>query len=259
MALQFEQAYYSIKDRIRSRLPLGFWLWMVKIKNGLCGAMGNLCAWGNFKAQWYRADNFARYQPLPWIGKHSFKRDTSTLQRWDAIQKEILEKGGSAMDIGCNLGYFVLSLAESGFYVIGIDMSPGYRVISEYVQKKAGLDNATFCSMILTPENISSLPKVDVVIFLSVWHHWIKAYGIDEARLMFRTLWDKTNHTLFFESGEDKEIKLLDIRIPISEWIQGELEQICIGGKIKPLGTFDRGTHKKGHQNRTLYAIKRNA
>ena len=33
------------------------------------------------------------------------------------------------MDIGCNLGYFVLSMAERGLYAIGIDMSPGYRVI----------------------------------------------------------------------------------------------------------------------------------
>jgi len=257
MSFQFEHFYHSMKDRIRSRLPIELWMWIVKIKNGLCDAVGSLCEWGNFKAQWYRADNFARYQPLPWIGKHSFKRDVSTIQRWDAIQNEIPENGGSALDIGCNLGYFVLSMAERGFYVVGIDMSPGYRVISEYVQKKAGLDNATFCSMRLTPENISSLPKVDIVIFLSVWHHWIRAFGIDKARLMFRTLWDKTNHTLFFESGEDKEIKDLDLRIPISEWLRGELKQICSNGIVKPLGSFDRGTHKKRRQNRTLYAIKK--
>ncbi|MBN2059279.1 MAG: DUF1698 domain-containing protein [Deltaproteobacteria bacterium] len=257
MTFQYEQAYHSMKDRIRSSLPHEFWMGMVKIKNGFCGMMGDLCEWGNFKAQWYKADNFARYQPLPWIGKRSFKRDISTIQRWEAIRKEIPAEGGSAMDIGCNLGFFVLSMAERGFYVIGIDMSPGYRVISEYVQKKAGLSNAAFSSMELTPENISSLPNVDVVIFLSIWHHWIRAYGIERARLMFHILWEKTNHTLFFESGEDKEIKDLDIKVPPSEWIQAELEKVCPGGRVKLLGAFDKGAHKKMRQSRTLYAVKK--
>ena len=257
MTFQLEKTYRSGKDRIRSCLPQGLWMGMVGCKNALCGVAARLCAWGHFKAQWVRADNFARYQPLPWIGKHSFKRDASTLQRWRAIEVEIPAEGGSAMDIGCNLGFFVLSLAEKGFYAIGIDMSPGYRVISEYVQNRAGLRSAAFTSMALTPENIGSLPRVDVVIFLSVWHHWIKAFGIDRARDMFRTLWEKTGHTLFFESGEDKEVKLLDIEGPLSEWMQGELERICPEGRIKVLGSFDKGTHKRRARSRTLYAVKR--
>ena len=231
---------------------------MVGAKNGLCLAMEVVSEWVNFKAQWFKAHNFAKYQPLPWIGKVSVKRDESTIARWEAIKREITIQKGSAMDIGCNLGFFVLSLAEMGFYAIGIDMDHSFKVISQYVQKKKGLGNSAFSTMKTTPDNIETLPAVDIVIFLSVWHHWIKAFGHEQAREMFKTLWKKTNQTLFFESGEDSEIKRLGIKEEPMVWLKRELREICDGGSIRVLGTFDKGAHKKKRQDRTLFAITRN-
>jgi len=225
------------------------------MKNYLCEKLESVCEWGNFKAQWLKAENFARYQPLPWIGMKSFKRDDSTFQRWEAIKNEIKIKNGSAIDIGSNLGFFTLRMSEMGFYAIGIDMQHGFKVISEYVQKKAGIGNAAFSTMKLTPNNVASLPHVDVMIFLSVWHHWIKHFGYDDAKRMFKILWNKTNHIMFFESGEDSEIKRLNIKEEPSTWIKKELETICVGGTIKILGAFDKGAHKKKRKTRTLFAV----
>lgn len=249
--------YSEFKTRCRRILPHSMWMGMVSAKNGVCLAMEVASEWVDFKAQWFKAHNFAKYQPLPWIGKGSDKRGESTIARWDAIKREITIQNGSAMDIGCNLGFFVLSLAEMGFYAIGIDMDHSFKVISQYVQKKTGSGNSAFSTMQMTPDNIGTLPAVDIVIFLSVWHHWIKAFGYEKAKDMFKTLWKKTNHTLFFESGEDSEVKRLGINEEPVMWLKREIGEICEGGSIKALGTFDKGTHKKKRQDRTLFAITR--
>jgi len=41
---------------------------------------------------------------LPWIGLSTRKRDASTLQRGEVIEKYIGIDSGSVMDIGSNLG-----------------------------------------------------------------------------------------------------------------------------------------------------------
>ena len=216
---------------------------MAEMKNALCRGLETVFEWCNFKVQWFKAGAFAHYQPLPWIGKKSFIKDEYTLGRWEAIKGEIRIKNGSVLDIGCNLGFFSLSLSELGFYALGIDMQHEFKVISEYAQKRAGLGNAAFSTMIITPDNVSSLPSVDIILFLSVWHHWIKRFGHEQAREMFKTLWKKTGHVLF-----------IDIKEEVSELMMKELEGICAGGTFKRLGGFDKG-EKKGIKERTLFAI----
>ena len=213
---------------------------MTDLKNFLCGVLETVLEWCNFRVQWFKAGRFAHYQPMPWIGKRSFIKDEYTLGRWEAIRKEIKIKSGSVLDIGCNLGFFSLSLAEMGFYSIGIDMQHEFRVISEYAQKKAGIGNAAFSTMILSPDNISSLPTFDIVIFLSVWHHWIKRFGHERGMEMFRSIWEKTNHVLFIDIKEEALIN--------------EMKNICAGGSIKELGNFDKGVKRKGKE-RILFAV----
>lgn len=236
------ELYRDFKSTARKWVPMKIWLKMTEVKNFLCGGLETVCEWCNFRVQWFKAGRFAHYQPLPWIGKRSFINDEYTLGRWEAIRKEIKIKNGSVLDIGCNVGFFSLSLAQMGFYSIGIDMQHEFRVISEYAQKKAGIGNAAFSTTVLAPDNISSLPTVDIVIFLSVWHHWIKRFGHDRAREMLRSIWEKTNHVLFIDIKEEVLIN--------------ELEDICAGGSIKRLGNFDKGVRKKGKE-RTLFAVSK--
>jgi len=245
MAESVGELYRDFKSTVRQLVPMKIWLKMAEMKNYLCGGLETLCEWCNFRVQWLKAGTFAHYQPLPWIGKRSFIKDEYTLGRWEAIKKEIKIKNGSVLDIGSNLGFFVLSLSEMGFYSIGIDMQHGFRVISEYAQKKAGIGNAAFSTMELTPDNISSLPTVDIILFLSVWHHWTKSFGHDQAREMFKAIWGKTNHVMF-----------IDIKEEMSEKMIKELEDICAGGSIRILGGFDKGA-KKRKKERTLFAISK--
>ena len=211
--------YQIMKKIIKPIIPKFLFTFRNSMRIKLGKSLSNTCEIVNYKAQQMQEMKYKDYQPLPWINKTSYKRNHSTLSRWDAIEKEIKISGGSAMDIGCNLGFFVLSLAEKGFFTIGVDTQPGFKVYSEYAVKKADLHNAVFSTIEIAPDNIgspksskyysntsfpvNSLPTVDIVIFMSVWHHWINAYGFVKSKHMLRILWEKTNYALFFESGED--------------------------------------------------------
>ena len=64
------------------------------------------------------------YQPLPWIGINEGRRARGSMDRMVAIKKMLLQANipaGVALDIGCNCGYFSLSLAAIGYFVYGVD------------------------------------------------------------------------------------------------------------------------------------------
>jgi hypothetical protein len=227
------------------------------IKRGLSSGMSDSGEWLIYNAQRFSPYKFRAYQPMPWIGLKTRKRDESTLQRWQAIEQNLGLESGTAMDIGSNLGHFVLRLAEKGFYSIGIDMAYGNIKIAQHAQRKAGIENAAFSIMTVTPDNVHCLPAVDVLVFFSVWHHWIVAYGHEKALDMLRVIWEKTRHVMFFETGEDMEIQQLKITEKPADWARAQLQQACPDATIKVIGEFDRGAHKEIRQTRTLFAIYR--
>jgi SAM-dependent methyltransferase len=227
------------------------------IKRGLSSGMSATGEWLIYNAQRFSPYKFRAYQPMPWIGLKTRKRDASTLQRWQAIEKNLGTGAGTALDIGSNLGHFVLRLAEKGFYSIGIDMAYGNVKVAQYAQRKAGIENAAFSVMAVTPDNVDRLPAVDVVVFFSVWHHWIVAYGHENALAMLGTIWQKTRRVMFFETGEDSEIRLLKITGKPADWVRSQLELACPGATIQVIGEFDRGAHQKIRQTRTLFAVYR--
>jgi 2-polyprenyl-3-methyl-5-hydroxy-6-metoxy-1,4-benzoquinol methylase len=65
-----------------------------------------------------------KYQPLPFVGIQTAKRAAGSESRLSAITS-FLDKqgidGGSAVDYGCNVGYFSLSLCRQGFFVYGVE------------------------------------------------------------------------------------------------------------------------------------------
>lgn len=226
-------------------------------KHGLSSGMSASGEWLIYNAQRFSPYKFRAYQPMPWIGLKTRKRDESTRQRWRAIEQNLGIDAGTALDIGSNLGYFVLRLAEQGFYRIGIDMAYGNVKIAQYAQRKAGIENAAFSVMAVTPDNIEILPAVDVVVFFSVWHHWIAAYGLESALRMLSITWRKTRHVMFFETGEDTEIQRFGITGKPADWVRSQLALTCTDATIRVIGEFDRGAHQKIRQTRTLFTVYR--
>ena len=197
------------------------------------------------------------YQPVPWLGTKSSKREKSTFDRWQAIHEDLSLEKGTMVDIGCNVGFFTMKFAEKGFFSLGIDGDSENIYVANLARQVGKVDQSAFMNCFLTPDNVTDLPDVDVITFFSVWHHWIGLYGLDKARAMLAVLWSKTKHSLYFEGGEDTEIDILGVNTKPQDWILEELRAVCQDAEISILGRFDSGTHKKlGH--RTLIVLKKN-
>lgn len=93
--------------------------------------------------------------------------------KWDDIKKSIPRnlEGWTALDIGCNAGFYSFELAKRGATVLGIDLDPHYLRQARWAAKEMGLaDKVTFKQM-----QVYDLAKLkrnfDLVIFMGVFYH----------------------------------------------------------------------------------------
>ncbi len=111
----------------------------------------------------------------------------------------------SVIDVGCNQGYFLFRMAP--YASIGIGIEKAYNEVM-YARALAGtrrINNLVFMSYSVTPDNIRSFPSMDVVIFLSVFHHWVRDFGENEAKVMLKELAQKSRKYFIFETGQYEE------------------------------------------------------
>ncbi len=147
------------------------------------------------------------YQPDPFGSIPPVTSTTRQSQdRFDAIQAFLPNGPISIIDVGCNDGYFVLKLATQGGICIGIDQDRNSIMIGQARAAINGVPNALFANLTITPENAANLPRVDVVICLSVFHHWVRHFGIERANIVLDELGGKAGKVLVFETGQPNEI-----------------------------------------------------
>ncbi len=53
-------------------------------------------------------------------------------------------------------------------------------------------------------ETVDLLPESDITLCLSVWHHWVRRYGVEDATYILQAIVNKTRHLVFFDSGEEE-------------------------------------------------------
>lgn len=148
----------------------------------------------------HRRTERVNYQPLPWIGMEEARRRDGTVERWAMIEPHI-QAASSVLDVGCNVGYFVLKCAEKGCLAWGVDKSLPCHLVARHAGLKANLPNAQFVRWEVTPDNACALPYFDVVFFMSVFHHWCKGHGFAAARAGLGTLLAR-GRRVFFEMGQ---------------------------------------------------------
>ncbi len=110
----------------------------------------------------------------------------------------------SVLDIGCNLGDLTAWCARRGLWAVGIDSSVA--LIEDARQRHGQVTNCAFMHQRIGPGDISRLPEFDVVLLLSVHHHWLMEHGPDTAGGMLRDLAGRTRRTLIFE-GASRNIR----------------------------------------------------
>ena len=113
----------------------------------------------------------------------------------------------SVLDIGCNEGYFTFKMAERGGVCIGIDWGADQINNAKDLAKHHNVPNALFARMDINEQTISGLPGVDLVICMSIFHHWARKDGEAAARSILQKLCAKATCYLVFETGQPDEKK----------------------------------------------------
>ena len=187
---------------------------------------------------------FKLYQPV-FGQKISQKLIRECEDRWAVFSKYFPETKGSVLDIGCNLGYFSFKSAELGHFSYGIESDDFNITCCNAIKNANNIDNCVFVKNLLTPEDIKRMPHFDTVINLSVFHHWVKAFGAEQAQEMMQNLANKCN-TLIFETGQPNEIgsqwpeHLAFMGEQPDQWIKEFLQKIGFN-TVEMIGTFPTG------------------
>ena len=184
-------------------------------------------------------------------------RGGGTESRWNAIWPVVEEcEAKTAVDIGCNLGWFAINLGLRGVATVGVEgLRPAYRS-AMYLARKSGADNVFFLGMNVSAQTVSLVPHTDATLCLSVWHHIVRHQGMDAADTVLSELWAGTRKVLFFETGETEmpEVYRLPPMTPDPRrWITDYLEERCPQGTIRHLGFHESAPT----YSRNLFAVIR--
>ena len=201
------------------------------------------------------------YQPIPWLGIERARRSDGVQSRWKIIEQIVEELGvRTAIDIGCNSGYFPISLAMKGITTIGVESDPKYYDTMSYAVRHLKLKNVGILQWEIGVENCELLPTADCIIFVAVWHHIVKFKGIEEASNMLSKLWNKTGKILFFETGElemPDSYNLPRMEPTPQKFLEDYLMKQCTDAKIKHLGLHDAFAPDGQKIMRNLFAVIR--
>lgn len=205
-----------------------------------------------------------RYQPIPFMGITEAKRSIGSISRFNAM-KSYLDRhaltNGTVVDYGCNVGYFSLSLCREGFRAYGVERDwPSLDIA--YTSARIAKLPFYPVHLMITPQTIDDMPCGDVSICLSVWHHWVREYGMNIATDLLKSLFAKTRKVLFFDTGE-REMSA-DYHLPFADndpqlWLENYFKQHLSPSGIELLGQFKafspKGTEKNQSVVRHLFAI----
>ena len=111
------------------------------------------------------------------------------------------------LDIGSQLGYFVYKINEtnSSIFASGIEMNRISYMYSVLIGILNNSINTSFLNSELTADTVQNIPCYDVVSCLNVFHHIVHFRGFDEANIIMKYLYKKTNKYFIFETGQYNE------------------------------------------------------
>jgi hypothetical protein len=201
------------------------------------------------------------YHPLPWLGKEQGQRVGGTESRWRQIEIALDELTiDSAVDVGANVGWFSISLARRKIPTLAIEREPKFFRTLLYARSHLELADLSVLVTSLDAERLFAVPKSDLMIFLSVWHHMVRANGYDAALDLLGKLWNRTGQVMFFDTGEDElpaYYGMPNLEPTPDQFLSGVLTQACPGGEVIRCGRHEAFAPNGEPCERTLYAIFR--
>jgi len=210
----------------------------------------------------FRVDTFPEglYQPVSSLPK-SAARAAGSESRWSAMFPIIRsQEVASAVDIGACEGYFSIELGAEGIPTIAIESHPGNVRTALLAVRRSGTRNVGVLAMAVTPENVRTLPAADCVLCLSIWHHFVRTYGLAEATAMLEGIWRQTRKVMFFDTGETEMTP--DYELPAMtpdprSWLNDYLVRTCPSSRIEHLGSHRAFDPAGNPCRRNLFAVIR--
>jgi hypothetical protein len=205
------------------------------------------------------------YQPVAELGRRyaAADRKVGTTSRWLAM-RPVLEATmpRTAVDIGCNAGWFTLELGRLGIPTLGVESHPPYYRAALAAVHRSGLRNVGIVAIELSPGTMGLLPQADCILFLSVWHHLVREGGLGGATSFLQQTWQHTRRIMFFETGESEEFRGAGFGLPemlpdTRQWLRSYLTATCAEGAVSYLGAHPSGSGSSATRN--LFAIKRSS
>jgi len=211
----------------------------------------------------FRVDTFPHglYQPVSSLPGGSARRGDGSESRSEAILAVVGEQAvESAVDVGACEGYFSIKLGEAGVSTIALEGDPTIHRTALYAVRRSGLDNVGVLALNLTPQNVAAVPPADATLCLSIWHHFVRGYGLHAATEMLETIWERTGKVLFFDTGENEmttDFGLPEMSPDARSWISAYLAETCEGSRVEHLGTHAAFDPSGAPCERNMFAVIR--
>jgi hypothetical protein len=204
---------------------------------------------------------FGLYQPVSSLPAGRATRGHGSETRWEAMRPVVeATRPATAVDVGACEGYFSLMLAARGIPTVAVEAKPNNYRTTLYAVRRSGLTNVGVLALEVTPANVGLVPPADCVLCLSVWHHFVRAYGLEDASAMLETLWDKTRRVMFFDTGETEMPAAYGLPPMTPEprvWLEDYLRRTCGGERVEHLGRHRAFDPEGGTVERSLFAVFR--
>ncbi|MFC6614896.1 methyltransferase [Halopenitus salinus] len=168
------------------------------------------------------------------------------------MQPYIDEDDSNLLDIGCANGWLTSKFHNEGLFCIGVDRAEQMLTMARSGNEFS--DGLGYVRYNLTPESVSRIPSFDVILLLTVYHHWVQAYGNSAASDMLRHL-GENSEKLFFELPEQElhdEVPCPESQ-PIKEYHLDYLNEVF--GSDKAIEFIGRADYKGEERRDLLYII----
>jgi tRNA (mo5U34)-methyltransferase len=196
------------------------------------------------------------------------------LFKWREIEPFIPKdlSGLTALDIGCNAGFYSLELAKRGADVLAIDLDPHYLKQAQWTAKKFGLDDKIEFRQMQVYDLAKLAQQFDVVWFMGVLYHLrYPLLALDiisqkvRGKLIFQTLTMPGEETIKAPDnlGINQREIMLEAGWPKMAFIENKLADdptnwwapngACIEAMLRTCGF--NVNHKPGHE---IYICEKN-
>lgn len=175
-----------------------------------------------------------------------------TEHRWELIRDCLDPEDGNVLDVGCAEGVFTSRLADAGLFAVGIDKSTPR--LSSARRLNRFEEGVGFVRYELAPDTIDRLPAFDVVLLLTVYHHWCRDYGYgwDDAEEMLRRLVDNCGKLVFECPAKPIEKPGFDTDRPVRDQYEAYFDDVLREVDVEYL---DRVDYKGGERDDLLFLI----